>query len=224
VLIILAFAPWAITLAIGATGFVNLRTHWAIPIGFTFPLLWLSNLVAANEPDMARLTRGALTAFVVWLVLVFVLAPFYAWQQAITGPENFYRPRAEAAQALLAEWERRVQGQKLTWVGGEWPENALLAFYGDYGIRAVHGFPGEFPATLIPHESWQSQAGLILCRLEQTEKPRTHDCTRRALAWFARHGQEPEIMEITVTRTGLRFPLSRPFRCRAFPYLPPSRE
>ncbi|MCB1644077.1 MAG: glycosyltransferase family 39 protein [Pseudomonadales bacterium] len=218
--LILAVAPWAITLLIGASGFVVLRSHWAIPIGFTFSMVWLLNLSAISKRDPARVQRGAYIAATVWLVMALVLAPPYTWQQATSGQENFYQPRTLAAETLYQQWQERYPRQPLKWAGGDWPENATLPFYVDNSIRAAHGFPGEFPAVLIPHEGWQDQAGVLLCPLGRVKRPRPTDCPEHAERWLAQKGQHPEPFRFEVFRTGLKFPLEVPFGYIAYPYLP----
>ncbi len=210
----LALAPWLITVLIGMTGFVELSMPWAIPIGFLFLPFWLRNL-----PHTSLEVRAA-RAFCIWLGLVLVLSPIYAWQQSTAGNENFYRPRSEAAAELLARWTAEYPDLVLGWVGGDWPENGLVAFYGDASVRTVRGLPDRYPATLIPHADWKSQAGVLLCPLGQPDRPRSGNCVADIEDWFASQGVIPPVIEFTVNKKSFRHPLERPFRYRSYVFLP----
>lgn len=213
----IALLPWAITLVFGITGFVELSMPWAIPIGYGFSLLWLRNLSLGNVQDpSAKLTQ----VFMVWCALVVLVSPWYAWHQGQNGTPNHYLPRREAAQALLATWHERYPDQPLRWVGGQWAENALLAFYGNPALRVVPGVPDQFPATVTPLSHWQQQAGLLLCPLGPVDKPEPSSCEQDMRAWLSAQGQTPEAIELTVASQGLRFPLHKPFAYIAFAYLP----
>ena len=215
----LALLPWAISLVFGATGFVELSMPWAIPIGFGFSLLWLRNL---DTPAVhtAQTQRWLNNTFIGWSLLVLLVSPWYAWQQANNGTENHYLPRREAASAMLAAWQMRHPQVPLQWVGGQWAENALLAFYGDKDLRVVAGVPDAFPATVTPLPHWQQQAGLLLCPLGPIEKPHSTTCPQDMRAWLATVGQPSEGIVLEVQSVGYRFPRSLPFRYLVFDYLP----
>ena len=132
---------------------------WAIPIGYGFSLLWLRNL-SQDGPDLVLARAKLLKCFLPWCLLVVTVSPWYAWHQAQEGTPNHYLPRREAAKALLATWNERYPDQPLRWVGGQWAENALLAFYGDPALQVVPGVPNQFPATVIPLQDWQQQASV----------------------------------------------------------------
>ena len=217
----LAILPWAITLGFGVSGFVELSLPWAIPIGFGFPLLWLRNLTSSPE-GMAQTTQRLRHALKASWVLIVLISPWYAWHQAQQGTENHYLPRREAAAALLQTWQSRHPDVRLQWVGGQWAENALLAFYGDAQLRVVPGVPDEFPATVNALPDWQTRAGLLLCPLGPGHgKNVSHtDCPQRMRAWLEAKGQPTEPLTLTVQSTGIRFPLSKPFSYLAFEYLP----
>jgi hypothetical protein len=215
----IAMLPWAITLVFGITGFVELSMPWAIPIGYGFSVLWLRNLTQSHAPEaawVAQLKR----VFLAWCAVVVLVSPGYAWFQAQDGTPNHYLPRREAAQALLEAWHARHPDHTLRWVGGQWAENALLAFYGDPRLRVVPGVPDQFPATVNPLAGWQQQAGLLLCPLGPVDKPEPSPCVDDMRAWLAAQGQTPEEIHLTVASTGLRFPLHMPFAYTAFVYLP----
>ncbi len=219
VLFWLAILPWVTTLLIGLTGLVTLSLPWSIPIGFGFALLWLRNLRTTASESRQVETRVAKAALV-WLVLIVVLAPVYAWQQSITGAENYYRPRQEAATALLAAWRERYPDTRLGWTGGEWPENGLLPFYTNPHIRAVRGLPNQYPATVLPHENWRDEGGLILCPRGPLNYPREDTCGSTSRSWLSQEHQIEPPIEITARKSGVRFFRDIPFRYTAYVYLP----
>ncbi len=217
----IALLPWAITLAFGISGFVELSMPWAIPIGYGFSLLWLRNL-SRHGPDLPAAQTHLMRYFVSWCVLIVAVSPWYAWHQAQEGTPNHYLPRREAAQALLTNWHARYPDQPLRWVGGQWAENALLAFYGDPSLRVVPGVPDQFPATVNPLHNWQQQAGLLLCPLGPIDAPEPSSCPQDMQNWLLTQGQTPEAIELTVVSKGMRFVLDKPFAYIAFAYLPPA--
>lgn len=215
-----ALLPWAITLAFGMSGFVELSLPWAIPIGYGFSLLWLRNL-SQQHIDTPLLTKRLIKCLWVWWAVVLLISPWYAWQQAKNGTDNHYLPRREAAAALLEQWQTRNPNVPLAWVGGQWAESALLAFYGDNRLRVVPEVPDQFPATVHPLPQWEKRAGMLICPMGPVSAPNGSDCPERIKAWLASHQQKPEPIDITVRSEGLRFPLDKPFRYIAFEYLPP---
>jgi 4-amino-4-deoxy-L-arabinose transferase-like glycosyltransferase len=218
-----AMLPWAITLMFGITEFVELSLPWAIPIGYGFSLLWLRNLTQDKETTTLA-TQRLLKCLMAWFAVVVLVSPWYAWHQAQDGTENHYLPRREAAAALLQTWHARHPEIQLEWVGGQWAESALLAFYGDHTLRVVPEVPDQFPATVSPLLNWQSRAGLLLCPMGPVSAPLTTDCPERMQAWLKSHGQNTTPLQITVTSQGMRFPLDKPFAYTAFEYLPKQPE
>ena len=218
-----AMLPWAITLAFGISGFVELSLPWAIPIGCGFSLLWLRNL--SHEPDHCQhLSQLLLKCLCGWWGLVLLVSPWYAWQQAQNGTDNHYLPRREAAAALLQQWQTRHPDVPLAWVGGQWAESALMAFYGDNRLRVVPEVPDQFPATVNPLPDWQKRAGLLVCPMGPINAPNGSDCPERMKIWLSSQHQKAEPIDITVRSEGLRFPLDKPFRYIAFDYLPTRAE
>ena len=215
-----AMLPWAITLVFGVTGFVELSLPWAIPIGYGFSLLWLRNL-SQDSAATEQATRRLLRCLMGWVAIVVLVSPWYAWHQAQEGTDNHYLPRRETAAAVLQTWQQRHPDVPLQWVGGQWAESALLAFYGDRRLRVVPEVPDQFPATVNPLPQWQSRAGVLLCPLGPVNAPATTDCPQRMRAWLETQGQHAEPLEITVKSQGLRFPLDKPFAYLVFEYLPP---
>lgn len=217
----LASLPWAVTLAFGISGFVELSLPWAIPIGFGFSLLWLRNL-KKDSKSFAQAMERLIYALKIWWLVVVLVSPWYAWHQAQQGDENYYLPRREAATALLQTWRERHPDTPLEWVGGQWAENALLAFYGAPELRVIPGVPNEFPAIVTPLANWQKRAGLLLCPLGPgTGSNASHsECPMHMRAWLQTQGQATAPIIITVQSVGIRFPQTRPFTYMAFEYLP----
>lgn len=215
----LAILPWAITLVFGITGFVELSLPWAIPIGYGFTLLWLRNL-AQDAQTTELVTTRFLKCWMTWLAIVALVSPWYAWHQAQNGTENHYLPRREIAKTLLHTWHERHPDVPLEWVGGQWAENALLAFYGDHRLRVVPEVPDAFPANVNPLPNWQSRAGLLLCPMGLVNAPANTDCPERMQSWLLAQGQHATPMLITIQSQGVRFPLDKPFAYTVFEYLP----
>lgn len=215
----LALLPWAISLSFGATGFVELSMPWAIPIGYGFSLLWLRNL-DTPQVDAAHCQGMLRKTFIAWSVLVLLVSPWYAWRQAQDGTENHYLPRREAARALLQGWQTRHPDVPLKWVGGQWAENALLAFYGDARLNVVPGVPDAFPATVTPLMGWEKEGGLLLCPLGPVAKPIATDCPQQMQAWLENMGQPATAHTLVVQSEGYRFVHRMPFQYLVFDYLP----
>ena len=214
----MATLTWAITLLFGISGAVELSLPWAIPIGFGFSLLWLRNLsVVGAAAQHAK--RRLFMCLMGWFALVVVASPWYAWHLAQTGADKYYLPRREAAAELLRTWSVR-QPQALRWVGGQWAESALLAFYGDRHIRVVPGVPDQFPATVSSPFDWRAQAGLLVCPLGPVDRPDSTECPQQMKAWLATQGQNTEPLRLTVQSSGPRFALARPFSYLVFEYVP----
>lgn len=215
-----AMLPWAITLVFGMTGFVELSLPWAIPIGYGFSLLWLRNL-SVDDTDLNVVASRLRLSVAIWLLLVLAISPWYAWHQAQEGTENHYLPRREAAQEVLKGWQARHPDQPLKWVGGQWAENALVAFYDDHKLRVIPGVPDQFPATVSPLTGWQQQAGVLLCPLGPIDHTEENNlCAEQMASWLFKQGQPQDPIEFKVRSEGLRFPLNKPFGYLVFDYVP----
>ncbi len=208
----LALMPWVLALLFGMFGVVELSTPWAIPIGYAFALLWLRNLNAlspqATDWVLARLRQAWWPALALVLVLGVVVTAVSARQ----GDANYYRPTAVAAKAIVQAWQQRHPGKTLGWVGGDWAENAMLAFYAQPGLRTVPGLPDSFPAQLAGLGDWRQQPGLLLCPLgPQANQPESTECTVQAQSWLHAQGfaDSPEI--VNAQRSGWLFPKPQVF-------------
>ena len=225
----LATLPWMISLLFGLSGKVELSLPWAIPIGFAFPLLWLRNLCIDSDnvleaEQVSKQSRALLRVFLMILLAVPPLALVQGWRDAKTGTDNYYLPRREAAQALLAQWHTRYPAEKLAWVGGSWGENALLAFYGDQSIRVLPGLPDAFPATLTPLIDWQRKPGLLLCPPVAEPANAQALCDSRMQTWLSSKNQQAAPIIISVARQGWRFPQNRQYEYHAYAYMPATMD
>ena len=227
VLFWLAFMPWAITLLFGLSGKVDLSTPWAIPIGYAFSLLWLRNLSGNDVALQAASGHLVARAWLVSLAVVALLAPVGAAVAALRGQQKYYRPDADAAQAVVHWWSRQYPDVPLQWAGGNWAENSILAFYGDANIRILPGMPDAYPAMFDPHLQWQQQAGLLLCpqgAIGGDSAPKisllADGCDKQAQQWLQQRGQSTQGTSIVVQRSGWRFPKAVAYRYMVYPFVP----
>ena len=229
----LAFTPWALTLAFGVAGVAELSIPWAIPVGFAFSLLWLRNLHAAAPSATARALAALHRAF--WPVLAATVAVGLGLGvvNARSGNPGYYRPSADAAQAIAQDWAQRHPGLALGWVGGAWAENALLAFYALPSARTLPGLPDTYPALFNPHPGWEREAGILLCPRGAYRPTDTHTgtstgtapvrdaaCEDPAQHWLAQRGQRSTPQLIEVQRHGWRFPYPQTFVYAVFDVVP----
>lgn len=229
VLFWLAMLPWLISLMFGLTGRVELSLPWAIPVGFAFPLLWLRNLCTDREgaftaEQVSGQSSTLLSVFLIILLAVPPLALVQGWREANHGSDNYYLPRREAAQALLAQWHQRYPTENLAWVGGSWGENALLAFYGDPAVRVLPGVPDAFPANLSPLTGWQHKSGLLLCPPVAQPANAQALCDSEMQTWLRSKNQATAPAIVTVARQGWRFPQNRPYEYHAYAYVPSATD
>jgi 4-amino-4-deoxy-L-arabinose transferase-like glycosyltransferase len=225
VLFWLAFGPWFLTLIFGIAGAAELSTPWAIPIGYAYSLLWLRNLQKETPQAMPTTAQLLHKAFAPVLALVVLFGLVLALTNANTGRESYYRPNREAAQVIANRWKEKYPDIQLGWASGAWAENTMLAFYALPHVRTLPGFPDEYPTSLSPHKTWESEGGVVICPLGMmtATEPRQAGqsaCEQEAQAWLRRHGF-PLLMErIEVRRQGWAFPRSLPFAYAMFDVMP----
>jgi len=227
VLFWLACMPWALTLLFGLAGVVELSTPWAIPIGYTFALLWLRNLDALSPHATGWVLQRLRLAWWPVVGMALALAALVTAVNACQANPHYYRPTQAAAQAIVQAWEQRHPGRKLQWVGGEWAENAMLAFYARPGLRTVPGLPDGFAAQLGGLGDWRRQQGLLLCPLGPRADHRTaSDCTHQAQAWLQAQGLPATPHLLSAERAGWLFPQPQVFVYAVFdvPAATPRKE
>jgi 4-amino-4-deoxy-L-arabinose transferase-like glycosyltransferase len=210
----LAVTPWAVSLAFGLAGVVELSTPWAIPIGFAFPLLWLRNLsqsvsgrqagLVALTTACSRITSPRLTATVAGSIAGF--AVLLALVYATTGQREYYRATESLAQAVASDWQARHTGERLGWSGGAWPDTAMLAFYVDPAIRALPGTPDSREASLALHRTWAAEHGVLIC----PDGAQGEACITRMKAWLTGRGLPDTPRTVSAARSGWRFPRATP--------------
>ncbi|TDR79967.1 glycosyltransferase family 39 protein [Paludibacterium purpuratum] len=196
VLFWLTLSPLAITALFALSGYVKIALHWSIPLAYLFPLFWLTR-ATDWQPARARELLRALPA--VWLGLLLLAAAFNAGQ-AFSGKACHYRDDADAARAILAA----RPGKPPAWVGGSWPEVAIVPFFADTSVRVVPGVPDRLPAGVTPVANWRGQAGALLCR------PDDLSCQRQATDWLRQQGRSGQAVDIRVVRQGWMYPLAVP--------------
>jgi hypothetical protein len=232
----LAILPGAITLIAGLAGVAELSSPWAIPTIFALPLLWLRNLnVATSQPPMtagtanllqptARRSVEVLTS-AAWPVLLIVVIGGLglAVEQAQRSRKSYYEATEQAATAMMAGWQQRHPRLKLGWTGGEWAENAMIAFYVSAQVRALPGMPDEWPATLAPHPTWDKEGGMLICPRGALLGPDVHEvsnCEIESREWIERTGRPVEAHWVVASRSGWRFPRPVEFAYVVFDYAP----
>ncbi len=221
----LALLPYGLTLLFGLSGFVELSLPWSIPVGFAFPLLWLRNLAATDlgrvsSPERDYWSEPVRRIFYALPVIVIIGACAKTALDIRRGDELSSLPRREAAAAVLAEWRSLSPTTPPAWVGGEWAENATLAFYGDPKIRVIPGLPGEFPVTLDARDDWLRLPGLIYCPPVVKNPSAQSGCETAARGWLAAHDLPIRQIEVDASRAGWRFGQARRFHYSAFVVLP----
>ena len=227
--------PWLLTVGFGLSSFVKLTIHWAIPLGFVYPVFWVRNLSLAY-PDAAPVAnKAAQRAFAVVLALVAVAGPVNGWVQAnATHENNYYLPRQIAASTLQQSWQQRYPNVPLRWVGGQWQENGMMPFYDRQDLWTVPGTPDSLAAQAMPLKDWAAQGGGLLCpggwvskhrapnatELQEMAATLQTSCALNARTWLAKMGQTQAPIAVVVERKGWAFPKPHPYAYVMFVYLP----
>lgn len=221
VLFWLAVMPWLLTLVCGVLGVAKLSTPWAIPIGYAFVLLWLRNLQALH-PDLAPCCIARWYKAWWWVpAFILVCGPLVAALNAWKGEASYYMPTRESAQQIWDAWHARHPGATLEWVGGEWTENAQIAFYVKPGLLTIPEHPESLGAQLAGIGAWQQRHGILLCPLGEVAQGRQPDLTRRdcvakSQAWLQSQSIDTQPHVLVTSRTGWRFPYPVDFAYAVF--------
>lgn len=222
----LAMSTWLGMLLFGLSSVVTLSIPWAIPIGFAFSLLWLRNLDAASPAATERALRSLARGFWPALALVVALGMVQMRLEIANTDSDYYRPNEAAAQAVLAHWQRTHPDVPLRWVGGDWAQSALVAFYGDPAVRILPGMPDSPEARMYNYPDWARQGGLLFCgrgpvASDGQSPPPDAPCEDAAATWLARQGQASGPVLIKVRKpVDWRFPHPKPYVYAIFEYLP----
>src|SRR5450830_395404 len=229
----LAALPGAVTLLAGMAGMAELSSPWAIPIIYAFPLLWLRNLEQATTPTSAAAsdtdtpTTRSLKALQgsAWPVLagVVLVGVVLAVTQDSQGKRSYYEANEIAAERMMQGWQQRHPDLPLGWTGGEWAENAMVAFFVSDQVRALPGMPDEWPTTLAPHPGWEHQGGLMICPRGPLKKPQVYEasnCEVEVQQWLEKTGRPIRPLWVTAARSGWRFPHPMEFAWVVYDVLP----
>ena len=217
----MAVVPYALSLVIGASGFVQLSEPWAIPIGYAFTLLWLRN-ADVGAAVVETKCRQLLLAFVwVWPAMLALGVTFAIWASE-TGAEQLYYPEAEAAAALDAQWQSLAPGQPLVWTA---PANdgARMAFFSRLApkVEALPALPDALPDYYPQHPNWRSEGGVVICPLGPgSDTSAQTPCTQDVASWAARVGLTLSAQRFVVQRQGLYALRVQPYAFAAFFYVP----
>jgi hypothetical protein len=133
---------------------------------------------------------------------------------------NYYRPRAEAAEAIIQKWQEMLPDNELHWVGGQWAENGLVAFYGNPEIKILPGLPDSEAAAAVSSLDWRRKPGLILCPRRKAATPPPFSCPRDTTSWLEENGLPVRTIEVRVQKNGFRFPVEWEFEYLGYIYLP----
>lgn len=208
-----AFVPVLVTL-----GFALLRIkptlHWAVPLLYVFPVYWCARIEAFDPRRAARIVSLAPRFWAVFLVLscVFLLV------QAQGGSEAYYRDDRLAAEVLLRRHAQRFGPERLDWVGGSWPDAAIVPFYTDRRVQALPGLPGHSPSAAMTPPRWSARSGGVLCACGDAA------CQRDVRVWLVRQGQPETQDRIRVRPQGFWFPRRVETCYRVFWYHPRHRQ
>jgi 4-amino-4-deoxy-L-arabinose transferase-like glycosyltransferase len=226
--------PWLITLLFGLSAFVKLTIHWAIPIAFAYPVFWVRNLSQACSDSGSVPDKNAQRAYTVGLVVVVMVGLLAGWSQARSDqPNNYYLPRSEAANEMLSIWKQRYPNVPLRWIGGQWQENGMMAFYADRGLYTLPQTPDGVAAQTMPYNDWASSGGGLLCpvgwvvtetmdtqQLNALAQNLDTECARESKQWMTRTGQNQAPIVVASRRSGWGFPRSYTYAYVLFVYLP----
>ncbi len=217
----LAVMPYALSMVAGLIGFVYLSEPWAIPIGYAFTLLWIRNADLEPEAVLAKCTR-LLGAFRwIWPLMV-VLAVVFAIFAAFTAPEEAYYPERAATAAIDAQWQTLAPGVPLAWAASG-NDAARIAYFSRLPqlVEALPDLPDTLPDYYPPRPNWQAEGGVVICPLGNgSDTTQQTVCTKKVEDWARNDGFTLVPYRFSVERSGLYFPLKRPYAFAAFFHLP----
>jgi hypothetical protein len=203
----LMLTPLLITALFALTGYVKLALHWAIPLAYIQPLFWLSR---SNAWDAGR-ARAVLRALPALCGGLLALAIVYVFVQNLTGNPCHYRDDPGVVRAMQ---QAQPDGKPLAWIGGSWPEVAIVPFFGEAAVRAIPGTPDHLPAGVTPLAAWRAEAGALLCRMGDSA------CQQQAAQWMRSHGQNASPTLVSAERHGWLFLRHVPTRYLVYWYQP----
>jgi 4-amino-4-deoxy-L-arabinose transferase-like glycosyltransferase len=220
----LSATPLLCTLALCIVLNISPEAPWAIPLGFSYTLLWLRNLSEMcprqSQDVLGRLSRWRWPTLVLISALSCVVTLY--WAMVPTSNLNYYRPTQLVAEKLMEQWHQEHPQIALAWSSGSWGENAMMGFYADHTIKALPLLPDSAEAKVSVLSNWAQLGGIVICPLGTKDHPQHESsaCVLTTQAWLKENHQtsEPQIFEIM--RTGWRFPYPVIFSYAVFHYVP----
>ncbi len=201
----IAMLPWFITLLFGFASIVQLSPPWGIPMGFCYTILWLRN----NKKNLTgKFNKIIKVIFIAGLLFSLALSFVYAKWQSNTNHKGYYLPREEMSTAINLIWQKKYPEHNLEWIGGAWPENVAIAFYGENNARVIPGLPDIYPATVNPIVDWEKKAGLFVCpavRVIIGYEAELNSCVNKYKVWIESKGKKPETLYLETKKKGWRF-------------------
>jgi hypothetical protein len=171
--------------------------HWAVPLLYIYPIYWCGTV---NRLSGELKSRVISSVPLIWLVFV-LLSVVFAAAQAWRGSECYYRDDRAAATAIVQLHDSRFAGSPLAWVGGAWPDAAIIPFYTNSHIAAFPGTPDSSPVTRMEPVRWLDRDGVLLCQQSDS------GCAQTAANWLTRHGMPLQKDLVCVHPVGFWFPL-----------------
>ena len=104
--------------------------------------------------------------------------------------KGYYLPREEISKIVNLIWQQKYSKNELRWIGGAWPENAAIAFYGENRARVIPDLPDTYPATINPVINWEKEAGIFVCPAVKASKEYENElkpCVSKYKEWIKKH-------------------------------------
>lgn len=216
----ISMLPFFISLLFGIFAIVQLSPPWAIPIGFCYTILWLRN----NQTNLnGSFNKKIKIIFIVTLLFSVLLSFIYGKWQSHTINKGYYLPREEMSKIVNSIWQKKYSENKLGWIGGAWPENAAIAFYGENTARVIPDLPDSYLASINPIVNWEQEPGLFICPAVKESKGYEDElkpCVNKYKEWIESKGKKPEIFYLKAKKEGWRYTNNIFFNYAVVVYIP----
>ena len=120
-------------------------------------------------------------------------------------------------------WQKKYSENKLGWIGGAWPENAAIAFYGENTARVIPDLPDSYLASINPIINWEQEPGLFICPAVKESKGYEDElkpCVNKYKEWIESKGKKPEIFYLKAKKEGWRYTNNIFFNYAVVVYIP----
>lgn len=213
--------PWLVSMIIGLTGTFRLISPYGLPIGYGFALLWISNLSKHNNFTLHEVERKVIKFFIGFLFIVILLSPFNLFVDFKANRAK-YLPREEMAKEFMKILNNKYPNKQLAWVGGQWADNAVFAFYVDKNIRIIPDFPDCYPGNLSDYKEWKDKLGILFRCLGSTEASDgiAEEDIKNYENWIKSQGKDPQTIRLKVHRKGLYLKKQTDYEYAAVVYVP----